>query len=472
MNRKNPPVGTSAMRSIDTALVKFPFPLSLGLTLLLPLAAGSLLKAQSQPPAAPILHLQDAVSLALQKNRGIQIAALELRKSQEQVSAARTQRFPSFNTYLLGAHLLAPISFQFPQGVFGTFSATGPIPPKATDITTPARFSTFVFVQGAQPLSQLYKINLAVKLRELSSDFESEQLRRERQEVVNEVKRIYYEILGTQSALNANEASLEALRELESYVGQLLLQETVLKVDRLEVETRLALQEYSRVTLRNNLATQKEQLNHLLGRDLETEFSVESVPETTDPELDLAEVHAKALAQRPEIRMAELGVRQAEHDVRLKRAEYIPDVSLTVSYLSPYLVEVVPHNIATAGLQFSWEPFDWGRRRDETRAKELAVEQQRQKVEDARSQVLAEVNERLRKLHEAGLFLEVARLTQETAEERLRVSTNGFKQRVLLWKDVLQHQSSLADANDEYQKALLGFWSAKADFDKATGEEQ
>jgi outer membrane protein TolC len=42
----------------------------------------------------------------------------------------------------------------------------------------------------------------------------------------------------------------------------------------------------------------------------------------------------------------------------------------------------------------------------------------------------------------------------------------------VLLKDVLQAQTSRADANYDYQKALLAFWTAKADFEKALGEDK
>jgi outer membrane protein TolC len=37
--------------------------------------------------------------------------------------------------------------------------------------------------------------------------------------------------------------------------------------------------------------------------------------------------------------------------------------------------------------------------------------------------------------------------------------------------DVLQAESELADANSEHQKALLSLFAAKAQLDKALGEE-
>jgi hypothetical protein len=35
----------------------------------------------------------------------------------------------------------------------------------------------------------------------------------------------------------------------------------------------------------------------------------------------------------------------------------------------------------------------------------------------------------------------------------------------------LHQQASAASAGDDYQQALLGFWSAKSEFDKSLGED-
>jgi outer membrane protein TolC len=55
----------------------------------------------------------------------------------------------------------------------------------------------------AQPLSQLFRINLNVRLNEAARDVEREALRSARLEVVKNVKRLYYAILQTESALGA-----------------------------------------------------------------------------------------------------------------------------------------------------------------------------------------------------------------------------------------------------------------------------
>jgi len=54
----------------------------------------------------------------------------------------------------------------------------------------------------------------------------------------------------------------------------------------------------------------------------------------------------------------------------------------------------------------------------------------------------------------------------------LRVTTGRYKFQAVLLSDVLQSQASLAEANHEYQSALLAFWTAKAEFEKALGEDK
>ena len=81
---------------------------------------------------------------------------------------------------------------------------------------------------------------------------------------------------------------------------QYLAQESVLKSDSLEVKAKLAQAQYQVVQLQDTLQTQKEQLNELLARDLDTPFRTEQVPAITPAEMDLktAAKHRAAAAAR------------------------------------------------------------------------------------------------------------------------------------------------------------------------------
>src|ERR1700730_2222823 len=224
---------------------------------------------------------------------------------------------------------------------------------------------------------------------------------------------------------------------------------------------------------RPKLSTLKEQLNQLRVRDIRSQFAVSPVPETSLMDTDLAASRRRALEQRPEIREARLQVKQAELDKRVKKSEYIPDVSLAITYASPLNFDTfVPKSFASAGVTVNWEVFDWGRKKHQLAEKQKTIEQASNALRDAESNVMIEVGARMRDLQQAGQALRVAKLKQETARENMRVSTNKYKLESVLFSDVLQTQATLADADYQYQQALMAFWTAKAGYEKAIGADK
>jgi outer membrane protein TolC len=249
-------------------------------------------------------------------------------------------------------------------------------------------------------------------------------------------------------------------------------QKVALKYEGLDVKAQLAKEEYNALQLRDSLATQKEQLNDLMGRDIRTEFSVSPVLEPTMVEVDLAAAQAHALEQRPDLKEAQLKIDQAEYDKRIKKLEYIPDISFAFSYLSPLSIEFVPKNIASVGILLSWDIFDWGRKRQELAEKTKSIEQANNGLRETQSQVLIDVDNKFRKLQETRDLMRVTQLAQEAAREKLRVTMNKYKENKALLKDLLEAQASLSEANNQYQQALSSFWTARADFEKALGKDE
>jgi outer membrane protein TolC len=248
-------------------------------------------------------------------------------------------------------------------------------------------------------------------------------------------------------------------------------QKVALRADALDVQFKLAQEELALTTGRNSLESQKEQLNQLLGRDVRTPFEVEDISEISVLDVDVDAARTQALESRPDVREARLKVEQADLDRRLTKADRIPEVSLAVSYTSNFNIDIMPANLATVGVRVTWEPFDWGRKGHEVAAKIRTVEQARLNLRDAEDRTVLEINSRFRALAEQRALLNVARMAQTAAREKLRVKTNQFQVQAVLLPDVLQVRAELADADDRVQQALLGFWTAKADYELATGQE-
>jgi outer membrane protein len=425
---------------------------------------------EANPDQAPVLTLDEALQIALANNRPLKIAGLEVDKAKWQLKDTRTKNLPAFQTYLFASGMLTSPSFTFERGSLGDFNGS-PIPTQDIDISLSHGVSAYVVAQVTQPLTQLYKIHLGVRMQELATDLSNEKFRAERQSTVRDVKQAYYAVQQSQSSLQAQGANVKQYEETDRVVLQYVSQEAVLKSDSMDVKAKLAQERYKLVQLQNTLQTQKEQLNLLLGRELNVAFRVQTVPPESAEETDLKFAQQTALSRRSEIRQAELTIKQAEYDRRLAKAQYIPDVGVAVHYLSPFKTELLPKNVLSAGVEFSWEPWDWGRRKDDMNAKQAVLDQSQYQLKEAQSKVLVDVNNRFRKLGEARLLLSVTGEAQAAATERMREVTNKYEQKTVLLRDLLQQQAALAGASSDYQQALVGFWDAQAEFEKAMGED-
>src|SRR4030095_3530494 len=148
---------------------------------------------------ASVLTIDDAVALALKGNRQVQSAALDVFRAKEESAALKTTRLPQFQVYALGGELLRQVTFTVPQGVLGSFAATGPIPAQNQTVTEPRQFAGFVLGQVMQPVSQLWKIHLAVISSPPREELAQQKLRQTRQDTAQSVRELYYELVQTQT---------------------------------------------------------------------------------------------------------------------------------------------------------------------------------------------------------------------------------------------------------------------------------
>jgi outer membrane protein TolC len=419
-----------------------------------------------------VLTLDQAIALALRQNHAVRDEEMETGRTRDRVAASRTYRLPSLNFFSVAADQF--IKPEVSPGntatnfVTNIFPGVGPF----FSIGVPRRPTAIVAGLILQPLSQQYRLGLNIKQAKLAQDAEGEHLRLVKQFTIDRVKRTYYGILETQSSLESIQETIISYRELDRLTTEQVTQQVKLNSAGLDVKTRLARAEYEALNLSNELVTKKETLNSLLGRDVRTDFRLNPAPDVNGFPADLESARTRALQQRPEIREAKLRIQEAEVDRRIKKSEYIPDVSAGFTYMTfRNFDDFIPKNLASAGIGIAWEVFDWGRKRDQLAEKDKAIDQARERLREAEDRVLIDVSEKFRQLRQSRQTFVVAQFAKETARENLRINTNKYQLTAAYLADVLQSQSSVAEANHQYQEALLGYWTAQAEFEKALGED-
>jgi outer membrane protein TolC len=428
-------------------------------------------RVNAQTSNGEVLKLDEALSIARSNNRALKQSGLEIGKQTEALSEAKTQFYPRFDATVLAAQLLAPLNFTINTGQFGTFPGTGPIPGSTTNLHTPARPIAIASVTATQPLTQLFRIHLFVSEQRLKVDAARMSFDEDDQKLTDEVRQVYFDVLQSQSQHESQESMVKYLKELQQLTERRFEQQAALEADKLSVRAELAKAVYQLTTIEDTLADRKESLNQLLGRNLQTEYSVESLPATLPEEEDLTAARAIALEHRPELKQAANRVSQAKLATKIERTHYIPDIAVQANYLTTANISLLPQNVGSVGALLTWEPWDWGRKHHNVQQDVLAEKQAALSVEDTREQILLDVDSHFRHLREVRARLAVIEAERDVEKEKLRNQEEVYSQQSALLSDLLKQQSSLANTENDYRQAVLEYWSARADFQKTLGEE-
>lgn len=426
--------------------------------------------AAAAEPSGDVLTLDEALAIASQHNIQVENAGLEVVRAERRVAAVKTFRLPKIDVSVLTAHHLTDESFTFRRGDLGTIDGT-PVPRHDEEISTTPGWTTVLSTGARLPIVGQYRIGLEIDQATIAQGIAEQQLRSKKQSTAKDVRDLYYSVLEQEAALAATEETLVFLRQLDTLVGQYVQQKVALEYERLDVQTRLAKTEQQALTERNAVASDKERLNVLLGRDVDVVYHVTPVPDFDDvpPAPDVA--RSQALAQRPAIDEAKLGVEHAEYGMQITKAKFLPEVSFDVRLLAPYGVSFIPEEQATVGVYASWDIFDWGRRYQEIQEHAAAVAQAKNTMRNARSQVEVEVNDKLRALQNARALLPAAALGEQAAHSKLDVTYDRYRQQAVLLDDLLKAQAGVGDATRDASDARLAVWSAWAALKFALGED-
>ena len=429
---------------------------------------------RSSGNGSPILTLEEAIRLATSANSQIQTARLQALQSFEQYKAQRTQYFPTLYTFGVYSELLSKITITIPAGALGTFPSTGQIPATATDFSTPRKPFPLVAGYASQPLTSLIRLHYSInaqRLMAVSMDYKAEQIREQQ---ITTIKRDYTQVRDAEARAASSASSATAARETARIAhsrrdqGELLLSQVQAADALLAAAESQALQDLDAV------ATNKETLNQAIGRDVLTGFSTAPVEEHTGlTTLSDEDLRQTALRNRPELKQDDASIQANELQVKATRAMYIPDVSATLADVNlPANTYGVPHNVALAGVQLTWSPWDWGQKRHQANAQKASVRQSQVQRGQDRNQIIAEVNQAARMLRERRAQVHSTELSAEAARTYLVETQEQVENQTALLANLLTAQAGDAIAQSQLAAARDNLHDAQAQLEQAVGEVQ
>ncbi len=154
--------------------------------------------------------------------------------------------------------------------------------------------------------------------------------------IQEKIAQLYVQILYSIDAKKVNESILATSKTNEQRGMEFVQQKKMSKADLAQLSAQRAQDEYNVVQAESSIRDYKRQLKQLLQITDDEEFDIE-VPTTTDemalqdiPELQ--GVYVSALAIRPEIQNAQLGIASSELQVKIAKAGHMPTVGLNAGF--------------------------------------------------------------------------------------------------------------------------------------------
>lgn len=439
-------------------------------TLVTLVSTGTLGAVTDAGPAAQLLSVDEAVVIAQQHNHLLAGTVRGIDEAEERAAALRTRRLPGLHLDAYGTRLLNSLDFTIPTGSLGAIPSLGPI---SQQDGMPADYYAVATVSASQPLTQQYRIGLSLEVARLDKQIATEDVRKERQRVAAEVRATYYRISATEAGIVALRDIVRAVEELDTVTSRFFEEEMVLRSDAIEVKARLARERQRLAAAENGLATQREHLNQLLGRDVLVSFRVVTQSELAPSalKLTLEAARERARGSRAEVRAAALRMVQASTARRIALSGWIPDLSLVGSYTRLVNFQALPDHAAAVGLFFTWEPFDWGRKSHEAAERAHTTERAREVRVETEEAIAVEVGHRWRAVKDAAALLEATRLEADASAVSLETDQRRYRENAEILRDVLRTEARLSSARHDFTEALADYWAAVAELERTIGDE-
>lgn len=245
------------------------------------------------------------------------------------------------------------------------------------------------------------------------------------------------------------------------------------KTDLLQVQSRLKEAELSRSTAYKDYRIALQSLNTLMGTaplaDVEITDSI-----TTYQPLPLKAGDDAALGNRPDYRIALLGIDYQQRQIKLAAAKYNP--SLAIGFKESWGTQMLNiqgsdkmwNSMLYASVQIPL--FHWGARFKEVNAQKAILRSKEYAADAVRDQVSQEVAAAWTNLTEYGKQISIAESSCLIAVENLDLNTFSYNEGKLPILDVLSAQLSWIQSYSGLIQAWLQQKVSLADYNKAIGE--
>jgi outer membrane protein TolC len=419
--------------------------------------AGSV-SAKLVPGVLP-LSLQDAIDRGLKQNLGQLLSNADIR-------SARGQRWEQLSALL--PHVTADPYVADAKSNLAQVGFTN-IP----GFLIPASIGPFSYfdarVAVTQSLFDWKSIN-ATRAANQSVKATEYSYKDARDLVVLAVGYTYLQAIADAARIETAEAQVKTAQALYDQAQDQLTAGTSPAIDGLRAKVELQTRQQQLIQAKNNFAIQKLTVARVIGLAPGQEFELtDKSPYQPFDGITAEEALNRAYATRSDYQAADRDVRAAELSRKAARAGYLPSLSFNADYGAGGGHPSTSTQVFEVRGTLSIPIFLGGSVHGDVLQADARLEQARERRDNLRGQIDADVRAALLNLESSAEQVKVARSNIDLAEETLVQSRDRFIAGVTDTVEVVQSQELVASAHEQYISSLYSFNFAKISLARALG---
>ena len=401
----------------------------------------SLLLLITIPSFAQKITIQEAAEMAIKNNKDIKIGMLKAEQGKINVDKAWASKF-----FTVG------YSGKAQEFLDKDFSKKG------------EAFQHYLTL--SQPIYTGGKLKLNHEISKESLTLAQLNLDKVRKDTILSTVQAYIDVYNAMSTLGVLQKSKETLNENLKTQKELYDLRMTTKPELTEAERSLSAIEAQIVEQEGNIEVSKESLGILIG--MKDSSQIEIVPfgvednftKTVKLEDDLAKLKTENTEYKISMKQNDL----SKKNVKLEEASYKPTVSGVINYGTLQSQDrfgniLKPRNFTTsAGVNWSWDIFDWGTRKNNVKYAKKTQEITELQVDQTLEVVQTNMKKTYYQLRALEKSIAALQLAVQKAEESYEMERERYSYRLITMENLLQSETNLRQARVNYAQAKLNYY--------------
>ncbi len=418
--------------------------------------------------AAEPLTLDQAVSLALQNNRGFKAADAQVEAADAALIRSNSGFLPKINlseTWSKTDNALMVFGTKLNQEIVSISDFN----PQA--INNPESISNYnTRLSVLQPVFNGGKEYIGRSQAELSKVSSVNQRERTRQETVYSVIKAYYGLLLAQAHMAVADQSLETSSANVTLAEARYNAGAVLQSDLLRARVQYA--EVKEMVTRsyNSVRLAAANLNFAMGVPQTSEYEIAGTLEPREVKTDLELLLGEARQKRPDLAAVEANRRSAEKSITMAKTDYLPSLNVMgqVDWNSAKVAGDDAKSWAVMAV-LQWNLFDGLVTRSKVKEAVATNSRMRSMEEQTKEAVDLEVRQAYYSLSSSRDRIAATATSVQEAEEGLRIVQKRYEAGMTTFVDVLGAENALIRARTNALQAVYDNNIADAELKLATG---